>query len=358
MHNATLLAIDEINAAGGVGGRKLKPVVADYASNFSLVVQKARQLIQQNNVAAVIGCYSSASRKAVLPVFEGLDNCLIYPTFYEGLECSTNVIYSSLVANQAVFGVTDWMVEHLGKKIYMVGSNYVGPQTYNAIATKVAQAKGGKVIADRYFPLTQTDFGAALADIKSANPDVIWNTIVGAGIPAFWKQWAEAGFTAEKTPIVTGIATEQELKAVGGKIAQGTYFASSYFDLMAGSTNKSFKKSYQAKYGASEPTNEVMQASYNSAYLLKAAIEKAGDATPKAILKAFPGVSHVPPGLEGTVTVQSNHHTTHKVFLGRANGQGLYETIADFGQIYPEPFPSQIIAKSKIPGCPRRETNA
>ena len=358
MHNATMMAISEINAAGGVGGRKLEPVVADYASDFSLVVQKAKQLVQQRNVAAVVGCYSSASRKAVLPVFEGLNNCLIYPTFYEGLECSTNVIYSSLVANQAVFGVSDWMVQHLGKKIYMVGSNYVGPQTYNAIAEKVVTSKGATVIANRFFPLTQTDFGAALSDIKAANPDVIWNTIVGAGIPAFYKQWAQAGFTSDKTPIVTGIATEQEIKAVGGEIAKGSYFASSYFETMKSPNNSSFIERYKAKYGSSEPTNEVMQASYNSVYLLKAAIEKAGEATPRAILKAFPGVTTTPPGLEGPVTVKANNHTTHKVFLGRANGKALYDVIADFGEIDPEPFPSQILPASKIPQCPRRETRA
>jgi ABC-type branched-subunit amino acid transport system substrate-binding protein len=356
MHNATLMAIDEINAAGGVGGRKLQPFVADYASDFSLVVQKARQLIQQDSVSAVIGCYSSASRKAVLPVFEGLNNCLLYPTFYEGLECSTNVIYTSLVANQHLTDATHWMVNNVGKKIYMVGSNYVGPQTYNAIVTKLAKQQGATIIASRFFPLTQTDFGAALSDIRSAKPDVIWNTIVGAGIPAFYKQYAAAGFTPAKCPIFSGIATEQELRAVGGAIAKGNYFPSSYFETMNSTENHSFIQRYQAHYGSSEPTNMPMQASYNSVYLLAAAIEKAGAATPTAILKAFPGVSHKPPGFEGVVTVQPNHHTTHQMFLGRANGQATYDVIAKFGEIAPVPFPPGIVPAAKIPSCPRRET--
>ncbi|HXE46252.1 MAG TPA: transporter substrate-binding protein, partial [Conexibacter sp.] len=238
MKNATMLAIDEINARGGIGGRKLEPVVEDYASDFSVVVQKARKLVNDDRVAATIGCYASASRKAVLPVYEQGNAVLLYPTFYEGLECSTNVIYTSLVANQHLTDTTDWMVKNAGKKIYMVGSDYVGPQTYNAIVKKLAEQQGATVIANRFFPLTQTEFGSALSDIKSAKPDLIWNTIVGAGIPAFLKQYQAAGFTPEKTPIFSGICTEQELAAVGGKAAKGHYFPASYFETTRTPDNK------------------------------------------------------------------------------------------------------------------------
>lgn len=356
MHNATMLGISELNAKGGVGGRQIQPIVEDYASDFGIVVQKARKLVDEDKVSAVIGCYSSASRKAVLPVFEQGNNVLLYPTFYEGLECSTNVIYTSLVANQHLTDMTHWMVQNHGKRIYMVGSNYVGPQTYNAIVAKLAQQQGATVIADRFFPLPQTDFGSALSAIRAANPDVIWNTIVGAGIPAFLKQYRAAGFTPEKTPIVSGICTEQELAAVGGAAAKGHYFPSSYFETMNTPSNQSFITRYQTRYGGKQPTNMPMQASYNSVFLLAAAIEKAGDATPASILKAFPGVSSKPPGLEGTVTVRSNHHTTHQVFLGRADDKALYDLIVKFPEREPEPFPASIVPASKIPACPRRET--
>lgn len=356
MHNATMMAINELNAKGGIGGRHIEPIVEDYASDFGVVVQKARKLVYDDKVAAVIGCYASASRKAVLPVFEQGNGVLLYPTFYEGLECSTNVIYTSLVANQHLTDATDWMVQNIGKKIYMVGSNYVGPQTYNAIVTKLAQQKGASVMANRFFPLEQTDFGSALSAIGEAKPDVIWCTIVGAGLPAFYKQYHAAGYTPEKMPIFSGICTEQELKAMGGGIAKGHYFPASYFQKMDSPDNRSFIKRYQSQFGSQEPTNMPMQASYNSVYLLAAAIEKAGEATPEAILKAFPGVSAKPPGFEGTVTVQANHHTTHQVFLGRANGDALYDVIAKFPERQPEPFPKSIVAASKIPSCPRRES--
>jgi ABC-type branched-subunit amino acid transport system substrate-binding protein len=356
MSNSTMMAIDELNAAGGIGGRMIEPIVEDYASDFGVVVQKARKLVGDDKVSAVIGCYSSASRKAVLPVFEQGENVLLYPTFYEGLECSTNVIYTSLVANQHLTDATEWMVKNIGKRIYMVGSNYVGPQTYNAIVTKLAQAQGANVIANRFFPLEQTDFGSVLSAIGEAKPDVIWCTIVGAGLPAFYKQYHAAGYTPEKMPIFSGICTEQELGAMGGAIAKGHYFPASYFEKMSSADNRSFIKRYQSKYGSQEPTNMPMQASYNSAYLLAAAIEKAGEATPQAILKAFPGVSHKPPGLEGVVTVQANHHTTHQVFLGRANGEALYDVIAKFPERQPEPFPKAIVPAAKIPSCPRRES--
>jgi urea transport system substrate-binding protein len=356
MKNATLLAIDEINARGGVGGRKLHPIVEDYASDFAVVVQKARKLVEQDKVAAVIGCYASASRKAVLPVFEQNDNVLLYPTFYEGLECSTNVIYTSLVAAQHLTDTAYWMVRNAGKRIYMVGSDYVGPQTYNAIVKKLVEDRGATVLENRFFPLDQTEFGSALSAIRAAKPDLIWNTIVGAGIPAFMKQYQAAGFTPEQTPIFSGICTEQELAAVGGRAAKGHYFPSSYFETTDTPDNRSFIRRYQAKYGSDQPTNMPMQASYTSAYLLAAAIEKAGEATPRAILDAFPGVSATAPG-EGTVTVQDNHHTTHTVSLGRANDRALYDVVERFAPREPDPFPAGVVPASKIPTCPRRETS-
>jgi urea transport system substrate-binding protein len=356
MKNATMLAIDEINASGGVGGRRIEPVVEDYASDFSVVVQKARKLVEDDRVAATIGCYASASRKAVLPVFEQGNAVLLYPTFYEGLECSTNVIYTSLVANQHLTDTTSWMVKNAGKKIYMVGSDYVGPQTYNAIVKKLAEQQGATVVANRFFPLTQTEFGSALSDIRAARPDLIWNTIVGAGIPAFLKQYQAAGFTPEQTPIFSGICTEQELAAVGGAAAKGHYFPASYFETTNTPDNKRFVQRYQERFGSAQPTNMPMQASYTSAYLLAAAIEKAGEATPQAILKAFPGVSARAPG-EGVVTVKDNHHTTHTVSLGRANDRALYDVVVRFAPRDPDPFPPSIVPASKIPSCPRPEAS-
>lgn len=355
MKNATMLAIDELNAKGGIGGRRIEPVVEDYASDFGVVIQKARKLVEQDKVAATIGCYSSASRKAVLPVFEKGNAVLLYPTFYEGLECSTNVIYTSLVADQHLTDTTNWMVKNAGKRIFMVGSDYVGPQTYNAIVKKLAEQQGATVLENRFFPLDQTEFGSALSAIRDAKPDLIWNTIVGAGIPAFLKQYQAAGFTPEKTPIFSGICTEQELSAVGGEAAKGHYFPASYFETINTPDNKSFVQRYQDKYGSKQPANMPMQASYTSVLLLAAAIEKAGEATPQAILKAFPGVSAKAPG-EGTVTVMPNHHTTHTVALGQANDKALYEVVQKFAPREPDPFPASIVPKSKIPSCPRKES--
>jgi len=355
MHNAALLAVDEINRAGGIGGRRIEPVVEDYASDFSLVVQKARKLVDEDEVAATVGCYSSASRKAVLPVYEGADAVLVYPTFYEGLECSTNVIYSSLVANQHLTDATEWMVKNLGKRIYMVGSNYVGPQTYNAIVKELAEKQGAEIVADRYFPLEQTEFGSAISSIAAAKPDVIWCTLVGAGIPAFYKQYRAAGLDPETMPIMSGITTEQELAAMGGAVAEGHYFPSSYFQTMETPENRKFVARYKRKYGSKQPTNMPVQASYNSVKLVAEAIEKGGEATPEAILSAFPGVGSSAPG-EGRVNVVGDNHSTHHMYLGRANSEALYDVIEDFGEIDPEPFPKSIVPASKIPTCPRRET--
>lgn len=354
MHNGAMLAIDEINAAGGVRGRMLQPVVADYASNFTLVVQKAKGLLDQG-VTAVVGCYSSASRKAVLPVFESGNGILVYPTFYEGLECSTNVIYSSLVANQHLTDASDWLVKNLGKRIYMVGSDYVGPQTYNAIVKKLTETKGATVLENRLFPLGQTEFGAAISDIQAAKPDVVWCTLVGDSVPAFYKQMYSAGLSAEKLPMMAGITTEQELAAIDVSAAEGHYFPSSYFETMTTHGNTDFVSRYQAKYGTAQPTNMPVEASYTSVKLIAAAIDKAGSATTKDVLKAFPGVSVEAPG-EGTVTVTENHHTTHQVFLGRANKKKLYEVVATFQPRQPEPFPADLVGPNNGAVCPRSES--
>jgi urea transport system substrate-binding protein len=355
MHNAALLAIDEINREGGIGGRRIEPVIEDYASDFSLVVQKARKLVDQDKVVATVGCYSSASRKAVLPVYEEASSVLVYPTFYEGLECSTNVIYSSLVANQHLTDATEWMVKNVGKRIYMVGSDYVGPQTYNAIVKELAEKQGAEIVADRYFPLEQTEFGSAISSIAAAKPDVIWCTLVGAGIPAFYKQYRAAGLDPDTLPIFSGITTEQELAAMGGAVAEGHYFPSSYFQTMNTPDNKKFVARYKSKFGSDQPTNMPVQASYSSVKLVAEAIEKGGEATSEAILSAFPGVGAKAPG-EGSVTVGGDNHSTHHMYLGRANSEALYDVIEDFGEIKPEPFPKSIVPASKIPTCPRRET--
>jgi ABC-type branched-subunit amino acid transport system substrate-binding protein len=334
-------------------GRQLVPVVEDYASDFSVVVEKARRLVSQH-VTATVGCYASASRKAVLPVFEEAGAVLVYPTFYEGLECSSNVIYSSLVANQHLTDTANWMVDNLGKRIYMVGSDYVGPQTYNAIVKEFVEQRGGTIVENRLFPLGQTEFGPAISAIQSADADVIWCTIVGDGIPAFYKQFRSAGLTAESLPIVSGITTEQELAALGPEEAAGHYFPSSYFQSLDTPDNQSFIERYQARYGTDQPANMPMQASYTSVKLVAAAIEKAGDAAPQAVLEAFPGVTVEAPG-EGPVTVKDNHHTTHKIYLGRANGDRLYEVIETFAPRDPDPFPAAVVAADRIPSCPRAE---
>lgn len=354
MHNAALMSIDEINKSGGVNGRQLEPVIEDYASDFNLVIQKAQSLINQG-VAATVGCYSSGSRKAVLSVFEKANAVLVYPTFYEGLECSTNVIYSSLTANQHLTDASEWMVDNLGRNIYMVGSDYVGPQTYNAIVEKLTTSKGATIQANRLFPLGHTEFGAAISDIKAKSPDVVWCTLAGDSAPAFYKQFHAAGLRADTTPIMAGLSTEQELAAIGSDEAVGHYFPSSYFETISGNGNEQFVQAYKDRFGSSQPTNMPVQATYTSVKLIAAAITKAGSVSPEDILKAFPGVTAEAPG-EGMVTVTDNHHTTHKIYLGKANSDKLYDVVATFEPRTPDPFPPNLVAAGQIPTCPRSET--
>jgi urea transport system substrate-binding protein len=213
--NATLLAIEEINARGGVLGRKLIPVVEDGASDPATFAQKAQKLIQQDKVATVFGGWTSASRKAMLPVFERLGNLLWYPVQFEGNECSPNIMYTGAQPNQQILPALDWALEKGYKKFFLVGSDYVFPRTANLILKRHIEARKGVVSGEEYVPLGGTDFSSVVNKIRAARPDVIFNTINGDSNVAFFKQMAAAGLTPDKLPVMSFSIAEQEAKAIG-----------------------------------------------------------------------------------------------------------------------------------------------
>jgi urea transport system substrate-binding protein len=215
--DAEQLAIEEINAAGGVLGKQIEAIVEDGNSDWPTFAEKAKKLIDQDKVVTVFGCWTSASRKAVLPVFEQKKHMLWYPVQYEGQECSQNIFYTGAAPNQQIEPAVDWLLQNKGKEFFLVGSNYVFPKTANTIIKAQLAAKGGKTVGEDYIPLGNTEVAPIIAKIKKALPNggVIFNTLNGDSNVAFFKGLQEAGMAPDKYPTMSVSVAEEEIQAIG-----------------------------------------------------------------------------------------------------------------------------------------------
>src|SRR5690242_6409510 len=289
---AEKLAIEQINAAGGILGRKIKIIQEDGASDWPTFAEKAKKLLVGDKVAAVFGCWTSASRKAVLPVFEKENGLLYYPTFYEGLEQSKNVFYTGQEATQQIIAGLDWLQKEKGAKtFFLVGSDYIWPRTSNKIARKhIENVLHGTVVGEEYYPLGHTQFGSLINKIKLKKPDVIYSIVVGGSNVAWWKQLKAAGVTSDKQTILTISVTEDEVLGIGGENVQGFYSAMKYFQSLDNDNNKKFVAAFKAKYGPTSVIGDVTQAAYLGPWLWKEAVEKAGSFDVDKVVAASPGI--------------------------------------------------------------------
>lgn len=337
---AERLAIEQINESGGILGRKIEIIQEDGASDWPTFAEKARKLLVNDKVAAVFGCWTSASRKAVLPVFEKENGMLYYPTFYEGLEQSKNVIYTGQEATQQIIAGLDWLAKTKGaKKFYLVGSDYIWPRTSNKIARKhIENVLHGEVVGEDYFPLGHTQFGSLINKIKLKKPDAVYSIIVGGSNVAWWKQLKAAGVTSDKQTILTISVTEDEILGIGGENMVGFYAAMKYFQSLDNDNNKKFVGAFKAKYGKDAVIGDVTQAAYLGPWLWKAAVEKAGSFDIDKIAAASPGIE-LTTAPEGYVKVHENHHLWSKLRIGEAQADGQYKVIYESDLIEPNPFP-------------------
>ncbi|MFM8005701.1 MAG: transporter substrate-binding protein, partial [Dolichospermum sp.] len=245
--DAEKLAIKEINAAGGVLGKQIEAVVEDGASNWDTFREKATKLIDQDQVAVVFGCWTSASRKNVKPVFESKDHMLWYPVQYEGQECSKNIFYTGAAPNQQIEPSVDWLLKNKGKEFFLVGSDYVFPRTANNIIKAQLEALGGKTVGEDYLPLGNTEVTAIITKIKQVLPKggVIYNTLNGDSNVAFFKQLKGAGLTPDKYPSMSVSIAEEEVKAIGVEYLKGHYAAWNYFQTVDTLANKKFVAAFK-----------------------------------------------------------------------------------------------------------------
>src|SRR5580692_9181143 len=302
---AEKLAIEQINAMGGVLGRKIKFIQEDGASDWPTFAEKAKKLLVNDKVAAIMGCWTSASRKAVLPVVEQYNGMLYYPTFYEGLEQSKNVIYTGQEATQQILAGLNWIAKEKGaKSFFFVGSDYIWPRTSNKIARKhVENVLKGKVVGEEYYPLGNTQFNSVINKIKLTKPDVIFIDVVG-----------------------------------GDNIA-GAYACMKYFQALDNPNNKAFVPAFKKMWGEKTVIGDVTQAAYLGPWLWKLTAEKAGSFDIDKIAAASPGVEFKG-APEGYVRIHENHHLWSKTRVGRARDDGQYDVIYETADLMePDPFP-------------------
>lgn len=337
--DATMMAIEEINASGGVMGKMIKPIMEDGASDPKTYNEKASKLVIRDRVPTVFGSYTSASRKAVLPVFEKRNNMYFYPTYYEGFECSKNVVYTGAVPNQQLSNFIPWIINTLGKKkFFIVGSNYIYPREMAKVSKILIEANGGEWVADEYLELGHSEWGAMVSKIKDSGCDVVLSNVVGDSVVAFYREFKNQGLTHDVLPICATVTSEIEIAAMGAEFAVGSFTSFPYFQAIATDRNKAFIERYRSFVNdSSAVTHHALESSYFQVYLWKQAVEAAGEATPDAIREGVKGQVFEAPN--GTVTVDpENLHTylTPRIAQWGADGQG---TIIDEYDAPVKPLP-------------------
>jgi urea transport system substrate-binding protein len=349
--DAEELAIEEINAAGGVLGKQIVAVKEDGASDWPTFAEKAEKLIDQDEVAVVFGCWTSASRKAVLPVFEEKDHMLWYPVQYEGQECSQNIFYTGAAPNQQIEPAVDWLLENKGTEFFLVGSDYVFPRTANNIIKEQLKANGGTTVGEDYLPLGNTEVTPIIEKIQQALPNggVIFNSLNGDSNVAFFKQMKSAGLTPEQYPVMSVSVAEEEVRQIGPEFLEGHYAAWNYFQTVESPENEKWVADFKAKYGEDRVTNDPMEAADIMVYLWAQAVEKAGTTDIAAVREAAYGQTFDAP--EGLVTMQPNHHISKTVRIGEVREDGLFEIVSSTdGPLDPIPW-NQYVADTKGYAC-------
>lgn len=342
--DATLLAIAEINQNGGVLGREIQPIIVDGKSDEGTFAQQAEKLITQEKVVTVFGCWTSASRKTVKPIFEKYNHLLIYPVQYEGLEDSPNIVYTGAAPNQQIIPAVKWSFDNLGQRFFLVGSDYIFPRTANAIIKDQVTALEGEILGEEYILLGSNKIENAINKIVETQPDAILNTINGDSNIAFFKGLKEAKITPDKIPVISFSIAEEELKNLPSQDVVGDYAVWNYFQSINTLENNKFLQKFQAKYGKDRVTSDPIEAGYFGVYLWAQAVEDAGIDKVEIIREYIKDQSFNAPG--GVVYVDANNqHTWKTVRVGKINPDRQFQIVWNSEKpIRPVPYP---ISRSK-----------
>jgi len=336
LRNAALMAIAEINQAGGVLGRRIEPIFADGESDPKVFARQAKHLLQERQVKAIFGCWTSNCRKAVLPIVEELNALLWYPLQYEGLEASSNIFYTGSCPNQQIEPAVNWLLENHGNRFYLIGSDYVFPRTVNQIIKSQLKRDYGACLAEQYVPMGATDFSSILTFIQHVEPDIIFNTLNGDSNIAFYQQYQAAGISSQEIPIMASSLAEEEVRQIG-KAAVGHYAAWHYFQTLETPANQTFVRNFKARYGSDAVTSAPIEAAYTQVYLWKQAVEKANSFESDRVRQASYGLMFEAPG--GRVRIEKNHHLCKPCRIGQVLPSGQFEIVWESeSEIAPQPW--------------------
>jgi urea transport system substrate-binding protein len=335
--DATLLAVEEINANGGLLGRRIEPVVVDGMSDWPTYAQEAERLITAERVCTIFGCWTSASRKAVTPIVEKYDHLLIYPMQYEGLEQSPNVVYTGALPNQQVTPAVRWCCDHLGKRFFICGSDYVWPRATSEVIRDVVAEWGGEIVGEEYVPLESVEVEAVVQKIRQTKPEVILEMVAGDSKVAYYRALRRAGITPDKIPSVSFSSPQPGLAT---RDVAGDYAAWNYFESIDSSANRAFVARFRAKFGPQRTLSDPLEASYLGVYLWAQAVQAAGREDVAAIRRALCGQRFQAP--EGEVRVDPDtQHLWKTARVARITSKGAAQIVWTSGEpVRPVPFPA------------------
>jgi branched-chain amino acid transport system substrate-binding protein len=338
--NATLLAIDEVNASGGVLGRMVEPVITDPASDPRKFRALAERLLTADRVRLLFGCYMSSTRKAVLPVVESHRGLLFYPTLYEGFEYSRSCIYAGAAPNQNSLQLARYLLSTFGNRFFLVGSNYIYPYESNRLMTDFVMQGRGKVLDEIYVPLQAgtDDFEKVIKRIRKTSPDVIFSTVVGSGTAALYEAYRAAGFDPAKMPIASLTTSEAEVAGMRPEAAEGHITAAPFFETLSTASARTFVASFNAKYGPDAPVTAAAEAAYFQLHLAMRALARAGSDDPERLLPELRDSEFDAP--QGRVRIDAeNNHTYLWPRIARLDARGKFQTVWNPGvRIKPDPY--------------------
>ena len=334
--DATMMAIEEVNKRGGVLGRQLKPIVVDGASNWEQFSLEAEDLITQDQVSVIFGCWTSACRKAVKPVVEKYNHLLFYPLQYEGLESSPNIVYTGAAPNQQIIPSVYWALENVGKKIYLVGSDYVFPRTANMIIKDLLKNRNISALGETYLPLGSIEVSEVIEDIRQKKPNLIINTINGDSNVAFFRELSKG----PAIKVMSYSISETEVLKIGVDFLQGHYAAWNYFQSINTPINLQFVKNFKDKYGQDRVIDDPMEAAYTGVKLWMQAAQTAGSILPALVRTALGYQSLNAP--HGVVSIDKrSQHLWKTVRIGEVMANGQFEVVwSSDTPVRPAPFPS------------------
>lgn len=341
MIDAEVLALEEINAAGGLLGRPVTWVIADGRSDWPTYAAEARRLIREEKVDVIFGCWTSASRKTVKPVVEEERHLLVYPMAYEGLEQSPNIVYVGAAPNQQIIPAVKWAYDTLkARSFFVVGSDYVWPHAVNEIVKDQLKALDCRLAGEAYVFFGSEDVSEAVAAIAAAKPDVVLSTVVGDSNLAFYRELRKAGIRADTTPVISFSIAEDELRKLSPTDTVGHYAAWNYFQSIDHPENVEFVRRFRARYGGDRTTSDVIDAAYNGVRLWGQAVQEHGSAEVDEVRRAL--LRQSLDAAEGIISVDAeNRHTWRPVYIAKIRGDGQLGVVWTTGiPVRPTPYPT------------------